>query len=107
MQVPLQVTFEGTEPSDAARLQIEQEVERLETHNDRIVSCRITVIAPGHNHRHGTGFEIHINIAIPPNKDIVVSHSAGDDTRHESAAAAIKDAFASARRQIDDLKHHA
>ena len=30
MQAPLKVKFEGSEPSDAARFQIEQEVERLQ-----------------------------------------------------------------------------
>jgi len=33
MQIPLQVTFEGTDPSDAVRVAIERELERLEKHN--------------------------------------------------------------------------
>ena len=46
MQVPLQVTFEGTEPSDAARAVIDREVDRLEKHNHRIIGCHVAVIAP-------------------------------------------------------------
>jgi hypothetical protein len=49
MQTPLQVTFEGCEPSEAARVAIEREVARLEEHNNRIVSCRVSVIAPSEN----------------------------------------------------------
>lgn len=30
MQIPVQVIFEGTEPSEAVRSEIEREVERLE-----------------------------------------------------------------------------
>ena len=103
MQTPLQVTFEGSEPSDAVRIAIEHEVERLETHNRHIIGCRVAVIAPSHKHRHGTGFQIHIWLTIPPHENIVVDRTPWDDARHEHVEAAIKDAFAAARRQVDDL----
>ena len=103
MQIPPQITFEGSEPSDAARTVISKEIERLEIHNDRISGCRVAVIAPSHRHRHGTGFEVHISLTIPPHGNIVVNHAPSGDARHEHAEVAIKDAFASARRQIDDL----
>jgi hypothetical protein len=76
MQIPLQLTFEGIDPSDAARVAIEREVERLEKHNHRIIGCRVTVIAPSHAHQHGSGFQIHIWLTIPPHENIVVT------TRH-------------------------
>jgi ribosome-associated translation inhibitor RaiA len=103
MQVDPQITFEGSESSDAARAQILNEIERLETHNRRITACRVSVIAPSHKHRHGTGFQVRIWLTIPPHEDVVVNHAPSDDSRHEHAEAAIKDAFASARRQIDAL----
>ena len=102
MQITPQITFEGSESSDVARAQIISEIERLETHNQRISGCRVTVIAP-HRHRHGTGFEVHIWLTVPPHRNIVVDHAPSHDRRHEHADAAIKDAFASARRQIDEL----
>jgi hypothetical protein len=103
MQIPPQITFEGSEPSAAARSVITKEIERLETHNHRITGCRVAVIAPSHKHRHGTGFEIHISLTIPPHANIVVNHAPSDETRLEHAEVAIKDAFASARRQLDCL----
>jgi ribosome-associated translation inhibitor RaiA len=103
MQTAPQITFEGSESSDAARSVILKEIERLEMHNQRITGCRVTVIAPSHKHRHGTGFEVHIWLTIPPHEEIVVNHSASNDARHEHAQAAIKDAFAAARRQLDAL----
>jgi hypothetical protein len=69
----------------------------------RITGCRVTVIAPSHKHRHGTGFQVHIWLTIPSYENIVVNNSASDDARHEHAEVAIKDAFAAARRQVDDL----
>jgi ribosome-associated translation inhibitor RaiA len=103
MQIAPQITFAGSEPSDAARVQILSEIERLETHNQRITGCRVKVITPSHKHRHGTGFQVHIWLSIPPHENIVVSHASSDDARHEHAGVAIKDAFASARRQLDGL----
>jgi hypothetical protein len=103
MQIPLQVAFQGCEPSDPVRASIEREFERLEAHDRRITSGRVTVIGPSDNHRHGTGFQIHILLTMPPKDNIVVSHSPPDDKRHEHAEVAVKDAFAAARRQIDDL----
>ena len=103
MQTPPQITFEGSEPSSAARSAITKEIERLETHDDRITGCRVTVIAPSQKHRHGTGFEVHISLTIPPHGNILVNHAPSGDGRNEHAEVAIKDAFASARRQIDSL----
>ena len=103
MQVPLQVTFEGTEPSEAVRSVIDREVDRLEKRNHHIIGCRVAVIAPSHKHHHGTGFQVRIWLTMPPHENILVNHMPSDDARHEHVEVAIKDAFASARRQIDDL----
>lgn len=103
MKIDPHITFEGSESSDAVRAQILSELDRLETHNQSITGCRVTVIAPSHKHRHGTGFEVHISLIIPRHGEIVVNHASSDDARHEHAEVAIKDAFASARRQLDSL----
>jgi len=102
MQIPLQVTFEGTAPSDDVQALIRHEVDRLEQHNHRITGCRVSVTAPSSKHRHGTGFQIHIWLTLPPHESIVVDRTPSDERRIENVNAAIKTAFASARRQIDD-----
>ena len=103
MQIAPEITFEGSESSDAARTQILSEIERLETHNQRITGCRVKVIAPSHKHRHGVGFQVHIWLTMPPHENIVVNQTGSDDARHEHAQVAIKDAFAALRRQVDSL----
>jgi ribosome-associated translation inhibitor RaiA len=103
MQTEQQITFEGSESSDVARTQILSEIERLETHNHRITGCRVKVIAPSQKHRHGSGFEVHIWLTIPPHENVVVNQSGSGDARHEHAQVAIKDAFAALRRQVDAL----
>jgi ribosome-associated translation inhibitor RaiA len=102
MQINPEITFEGSDSSDAARAQILSEIERLEIHNHHITGCRVKVIAPSHKHRHGTGFRVNIWLTIPPHENIVVNQ-ASSDARHEHAQVAIKDAFAAVRRQVDAL----
>jgi hypothetical protein len=104
MQTSLLVAFQGCEPSDPVRASIAREFERLETHDHRITSGRVTVIAPSDHHRNGTGFQIHILLTLPPHENIVVCRSPSDDGRHAHAEVAVKDAFAAARRQLDDLR---
>jgi len=103
MQIPLQVTFEGCDPSEAVRAAIEREVERLEQHNRHIIGCRVAVIAASHKHHHGTGFHVHISLTAPPHENITVNHTPSDDKRYEHVEVAVKDAFTAARRQLDDL----
>ncbi len=103
MPTSLQIAFQGCEPSASVRASIQYEFARLETHDHRITSGRVTVIGPGDHHRHGTGFQIHILLTLPPDENIVVSHSPSENGRHEHAEASVKEAFAAARRQVDDL----
>jgi hypothetical protein len=103
MQIAPQITFEGSDSSDAARAQILSEIKRLENHNRRITGCRVKVIAPSQKHRHAVGFQVHIWLTVPPHENIVVNHTGTDDARNEYARVVIKDAFAAARRQVDAL----
>jgi cold shock CspA family protein/ribosome-associated translation inhibitor RaiA len=101
MQIPLQITFENAEPSEAVSVAIEHEVERLEKYQHHITGCRVAVVAPSTKHRHGSAYRINIWVTIPPHENIVVSHHPSDDRSHMHVEVAIKDAFAAARRQIE------
>jgi ribosomal subunit interface protein len=102
MQVPLDITFRNSEPSEAIRSEVEKQAKRLEKFHDRITSCHVTVIAPTMKRRHGDLFKIDICVAMPQHKDILVSKAHGDAPEHEHVMVAIKDAFAAAQRQIED-----
>lgn len=102
MQVPLDITFRNSEPSEAIRSEVEKQAKRLEKFHDRITSCHVTVIAPTMHRRHGDLFKIDICVAMPQHKDILVSKAHGDAPEHEHVMVAIKDAFAVAQRQIED-----
>ena len=107
MQIPLQMTFENAEPSEAVSAAIEHEVERLEKYQHHITGCRVAVVAPSTKHRHGSAYRINIWVTIPPHENIVVSHQPSDDRSHMHVEVAIKDAFAAVRRQIEALAQRA
>ena len=78
MQVPLDITFQNSEPSEAIRSEVEKQAKRLEKFHGRITSCHVTVIAPTMNRRHGDLFKIDICVAMPQHKDILVSKAHGE-----------------------------
>ena len=102
MQVPLDITFENSESSEAIRSEVEKQAKRLEKFSDRITSCNVAVIAPQTRHRKGGLFKIDVRIAMPEHGDILVTKTHGDAAEHEHFAVAIKDAFGAAQRQIED-----
>ena len=102
MQVPLDITFQNSEPSETIRSEVERQAKRLEKFHDRITSCHVTVVAPTMRRRKGELFAINIRVAIPHHKDILDSKTHGDAPEHEHVMVAIKDAFAAAQRQIED-----
>jgi cold shock CspA family protein len=107
MQIPLQISFENSEPSEAIRAVIGQEVERLEKYQHHITGCRVAIVAPSTKHRHGAVYRINILVTIPPHENIVVSHQPSDDQSHVHVEVAIKSAFSAARRQIEALAQRA
>ena len=103
MQIAPEITFEGTEPSPAAREAILKEIERLEITNHPSRTSRVSVIAPSHAIATAPDSRSGSALPIPPlHENIVVNHSRDDDARHEHVEVAIRDA-ANARRQIDAL----
>lgn len=119
MQPPVQITCRNMQPSDAVTARIHEEAAKLEEFFPRITSCRVIVEAPHRHHKFGELFHIRIDMGVP-GREIVVSHepSARGALSHEDEAAlkkhieihpehkdvyvAIRDAFASARRQLQD-----
>jgi cold shock CspA family protein/ribosome-associated translation inhibitor RaiA len=102
MQVPLEIAFQNSEPSESIKAEIEREARRLEKFSSRITSCHVTIIGPTKHHRHGVPFKIDVRIAMPDHKDVIVNRTHADVKQHEYVMVAIRDAFAAAQRQVED-----
>jgi cold shock CspA family protein/ribosome-associated translation inhibitor RaiA len=110
METPVHIDFPGSEPLEKLRSAVERHVEELEVRFGRITSCRVTVKAPGGRHKTGGLYEIKIHLALPTGRDVHISRTPTQDTRHADVDFAINDAFKHARRLLQDqtgrLKGH-
>lgn len=119
MQLPLQITFRNMETSPAVETRIRQEVAKLENFYSRIMGCRVAVETPRHHLQRGKIFNLKIDLTVPGGEIVVRHkpslHSVAKHTEIEKAKksleiegaykdiyVAIRDAFKSARRQLQD-----
>jgi ribosome-associated translation inhibitor RaiA len=119
MQLPVQITYCNMEPSDAVTARIHEEAAKLDEFFPRITSCRVVVEAPHRHHKARELFHVRIDMGVP-GREIAVTHEPSphaalshdeDASRkksieihpeHKDLYVAIRDAFASARRQLQD-----
>lgn len=103
MQIPLKIAFEdGLEPSDALRSRIEREAEKLEQFSSHIIGCRVTVGKLSARHRQGDLFQVRLQLVLPAGAEVVADRNPGTDHAHEDPFVAVRDAFAAARRRLQD-----
>ncbi|WP_045836988.1 HPF/RaiA family ribosome-associated protein [Hyphomicrobium sp. 99] len=103
MQVPIQVVFEHIKPVDYIDERVREEAKKLEQFYDRITSARIVIGRPQHRHHKGDTYSVHLHFTIPGAADIAISRDPAATGRHEDVNVTISDAFAAARRQLQDL----
>lgn len=102
MEIPLQITFKNTDSSGVIENEIRQRARKLERFFDHIMSCRVVVEVP-HKHKvKGNQYNIKIDITVPGSEIVVTKSSPDPDKTHKDPNIAIKDAFSSAARQLED-----
>jgi ribosome-associated translation inhibitor RaiA len=113
----VQTSFRHMAASAAVTARIEAEVEKLQRFFDGITHCHVVVIAPHRHHRAGRRFALHIELGVPRER-LVIAHETGArpgrddiarpvksdevDAPHKDVYVAVRDAFATARRQLKD-----
>ncbi len=102
MQVPLQVAFDGIQHSDTLEARIREEAGKLEQFSGRIVSARVVVARPQHRHHKGDTYHVRIHLSVPGAPDVAVSREPGVTGAHEDVYITVRDAFKTARRQLQD-----
>jgi ribosomal subunit interface protein len=102
MQVPIQVTFRHLQPSSFIASAVKKRANRLEKFFPRITSMRIMIEPLQRRKTQGNLYHIRIDMAVP-GKEIVVQRTPARNHAHEDVYVAIRDAFDSARRQLEDF----
>lgn len=96
MQVPLQVSFRGVDQCDALYRAIRARAEKLERYCDHIMSCRVALEQSASHHRQGRQYAVRIDLKVPGG-EVAVTHE-----ENESLDIALRDAFAAARRRLEN-----
>ena len=114
MVIVPQIVFDGLDPSNHIQARIEQEVDKLQRFSPHIMSCRVIVRRPQKRHSHGDLYDVAIHLTLSGGREVVSSRNPKNDHSHEDVYVSIRDAFAAARRQLQDnvrrirgvTKHH-
>lgn len=96
MKIPLRITFQDMSHSTAIEQAVQEKVEKLEQFYPHIMGCRITVQTLGRHKHLGKQYTIRIDLTVP-GSEIVVNRDHDEDIY-----VAIRDAFDSARRRLED-----
>jgi ribosomal subunit interface protein len=89
-------------PAVAAR--VREHVERLERFHDRITGCHVVIEAPPAHRNKGAAFDVKIDMTVPGG-EIAVRSERAEHEEHTDVYVALRDAFDSARRLLqDDLR---
>lgn len=101
MQLPLQITFRKMDTSPSVEAHIRERAEALEKYFDRIMGCRVVVEQSARRQRKGKLYHIRVDVTVP-GREIVVKRDPPEHHAHEDILVAVRDAFDSVRRQLED-----
>lgn len=101
MKFPLQIQFRDMERSDFIFNNIWEHAEKIEHFFDHILSCSVVVSMPHQHQRRGKLFHIQIRLHLPGN-DLFVTTAPEKNAAHEDVYVAIRDAFDTLKRRLED-----
>jgi ribosomal subunit interface protein len=101
MQLPPQITFRNMKRSPAIEANVLEHLGKLEKFFDRIMSCAVAVEALHKHHRRGNHFHVRIDLRVPGG-ELVTSRQPDEHHAYTDVYVAIRDAFLSLRRQLED-----
>jgi ribosomal subunit interface protein len=96
MKQPLQVRFNGLEPSEAVEAAARTKAEKLDRFHPDIMSCRVTIELAHKHQQQGRPFAVRIDVTVP-DRELTV-----DRVQDEDVYVALRDAFDDMTRQLDD-----
>ncbi|MDX1697606.1 MAG: HPF/RaiA family ribosome-associated protein, partial [Thiohalobacterales bacterium] len=89
-------------PSDAIEARIREKAEKLEQFYDHIMGCRVMVEAPHGHHHQGRLYQVRIDLTVPDGELVTTHEHHHRDHAHEDVYVAIRDAFDTMKRQLQD-----
>ena len=107
MDIPLELSFNNMESSDALKAAVREHVNKLEQFHDHIIGCRVVIEMPHRSQKaSGNPPDVHVVVRVP-GKEIVVSRElahGGHKKAATDAYAVLDNAFAVAQKQLKDYR---
>jgi cold shock CspA family protein len=101
MQLPLQLAFRNLEPSPAIEEEIRDRALWLDEFCGDILGCRVVVEVPHRHHQRGNQYSVRIDLTVP-GEEIAVTREPPEHDAYRDVNVAIRDAFDTARRLLED-----
>lgn len=99
--IDLKVQYLGFPESDFVSAAVWDYVENLEKFCDQIMSCHVVITHPPRKHHQGGIYHVKIRLHLR-GSDIIIDREASKNHAHEDVYVALRDAFGSARRKVED-----
>jgi putative sigma-54 modulation protein len=103
MSTPVEIHFHGIEKSEAIKERVRWKVSKLEKHFGRMTRCRVVLEAPHRSPTKPKVYQIKIEVSLPRQQPIVVSHEREGSHASEELLLALRDAFEAALRKVDGV----
>lgn len=101
MQTPLRLTFRHIDSSPALEARVRDLTARLERFHDHIIGCQVVIEAPPGHAGKGGPFAVKIEVTVPGGA-INVNSAHALRPEHADVYVALRDAFDSVKRQLQD-----
>lgn len=88
--------------SPAIEANLREKAAKLEDFCEKIMGCRVLVEAPHRHHHKGKLYHVRIDLTLPGG-EIVINREPSRHASHKDVYVAIRDAFAAARRKLQDF----
>ncbi len=105
MQIPIQITFRHMDPSPTLETKVRDRATKLEQFHPRLMSCRVVVEQEHRRHHQGNLFLVRVDLTLPGH-ELVAGHESPKHQAYEDPYVAVRDAFDSLQRQLEDLARH-
>jgi protein required for attachment to host cells/ribosome-associated translation inhibitor RaiA len=102
--LPVSVVFRNMDTSLSVQSAALKYAAKLGRKFGRIQNCRVTVEAPKHEHRKVKEFRVAIDMKVPGH-EIAAKAASSDGPAFDDLGTALREAFASATRQLQDHVH--
>jgi cold shock CspA family protein/ribosome-associated translation inhibitor RaiA len=103
MQLPLDITWRGVDPSPNVEGLIRERAAHLERFARQINRCSVAIEKPHEHPQSGSGWRVRVDITLPPGHEVVVVRESWQGSVRDDLHGVVQEVFDTAKRRIRKL----